>query len=212
MKKSKNFERGGAHPLIYHPFIIKMIPEDLSGKVFLDVGCGKGIYGYLIRATKNSQNATLIGAEGENNLIDFLQKSNVYDKVIKTVLPDLSIKWADIVLCSEVIEHLPKNSGNKLLDEIDKICKGISIVTTPNIMFQPAGDGKFDRHVSLWTIGDFKRRGYKVYGLGVRLMPPSDKTNRFLQQIYYGLEYFITPFSWLFPHIGGYILAVKYFR
>lgn len=211
--KSPGFNRGGGHPLIYHPFIIKMIPEDLSGKIILDLGCGKGIYGYLIRATKNCEESTLIGVEGNSTLVNFLHKFNIYDRVLKSILPEIRYKGkADYILCSEVIEHLPKNDGVELLNKIDKICRKMVIITTPNVMFQPAGIDRLDKHLTLWSKEEFQSRGYKVYGIGIKLPPPGAETNVIWGSIFYGLEYLFTPISWIFPRIGGNLIAVKYFN
>lgn len=214
MNKKKKFQHGGGHPLIYHPFILKFIPEDLSGKRILDLGCGKGILGYLLRATRDSSDTTLIGVEGNQDTINFIKDFNVYNQVFKRILPDINLgkEKFDYILCNEVIEHLTKKSGNELLDKIDKICTGQAIITTPNILFQPAGENKLDRHISLWSADDFKKRGYKVYGLGVKLVPPDQNSNGFLSQLFYGLEYLMTPFAWLSPRLGGCLIAVKNYR
>ena len=86
----------------------------------------------------------------------------------------------------------------------------MAVITTPNIMFQPAGDKDYDMHESLWSINDFKKRGYKVFGVGIKLPPPSGE-NRLWEQLFYGLEYIATPVSWLFPQIAGSLIAVKYY-
>lgn len=214
MNKKNNFQHGGGHPLIYHPFILKFIPEDLSGKRILDLGCGKGILGYLLRATRNASDATLIGVEGNPDTINFVKEFNIYNRVLKRFLPNINLgkEEFDYILCSEVIEHLTKKAGNDLLDKIDGMCKEQAIITTPNVLFQPAGENKLDRHISLWSVDDFKKRGYKVYGLGIKLPPPTEDSNVLLSQLFYGLEYLLTPFAWLSPRIGGYLLAVKNFK
>lgn len=206
------YNRGGGHPLIYHPFILKFIPEDLAGKIIADLGCGKGIYGYLIRTIRNSSKARIIAVDSNIENIKFVRKFNIYDKAFVSVLPKLEMdeKSIDYVICSEVLEHLKKERGSKLLDKIDQICNEMAIVTTPNILFQPAGDENFDRHESVWSVEEFRKRGYKVYGIGIKLAPPSE--NNLWGKFFFGLEYIMTPFSWVFPEIAGGIVAVKYYR
>jgi len=74
-----------------------------------------------------------------------------------------------VATCIETIEHLPKNRGEKLLEELHRIADTI-IVSTPSAYFkQPKSHverNPFQAHVSKWTVEDFKKRGYDVKGVG----------------------------------------------
>lgn len=206
------YNTGGGHPLIYHPFVLKFIPENLQEKTIADLGCGKGIYGYLIRAIRNSSKAKIIGVDSNGENIKFIKKFNIYNETLVSTLPKLEIeeKSVDFVICSEVLEHLKKEQGSKLLDKIDQMCSEMAIVTTPNILFQPTGHEDFDKHESVWSVEEFRKRGYKVYGIGIKIVPPSG--NNLWSKFFFSLEYIMTPFSWVFPEIAGGIIAVKYYR
>jgi ubiquinone/menaquinone biosynthesis C-methylase UbiE len=84
----------------------------------------------------------------------------------QTPLP-FSDKTFDVATCIEVIEHLPKNNGFYLLNELERIAKKV-IITTPNVSFkQEALDNNpFQKHLSRWFVKDFIERGYKVKGVG----------------------------------------------
>lgn len=212
MKNSKDYyNTGGGHPLIYHPFVLKFIPEHLGGKTIADLGCGKGIYGFLIRAIRNSSKARILGIDINKENIKFVKKFNIYDKILISILPKLDVdeKSINYVICSEVLEHLNKEQGSKLLDKIDHICNEMAIVTTPNILFQPTGNENYDRHESVWSIEEFRKRGYKVYGIGIKIAPPSK--NNLWAKFFFGLEYVMTPISWIIPEIAGGLIAVKYY-
>jgi ubiquinone/menaquinone biosynthesis C-methylase UbiE len=62
----------------------------------------------------------------------FVKKFCVYEDLILADASHLPFKddSFDYVLCSEVIEHLSKQSGRRLLAEIDRVCKGRAIITT----------------------------------------------------------------------------------
>jgi hypothetical protein len=62
---------------------------------------------------------------------------------------------------------LSKDAGAVLLDELERIARRV-IVTTPNLFFEQAEyDGNpHQAHRSLWRVRDFRRRGYRVYGVG----------------------------------------------
>lgn len=200
---------GGTSPLFPQPFIAYFTPFILGGNL-VDLGCGKGINGFLIRACRYLQNAKLIGLDVNNDYINFCKKYNIYDQIIKQSLPKLPFnnKSINLVLCTEVIEHLTRKEGLILLDEIDRTCQGRAIITTPNIFFETMPGDPKDKHLSIWTIKDFKSRGYKVYGIGLKM--PIIWGDKFLK-IKQALYYFFTPISYIFPFISGSLIAVKDF-
>jgi hypothetical protein len=83
---------------------------------------------------------------------------------------------------------------------------GRVIVTTPNIWLDMPFDEPLDRHYSLWSVKDFKRKGYNVKGIGIKL--PFNKVTWYTPVIH-SLYFIMTPFSYLFPPISGMLIAVK---
>lgn len=74
----------------------------------------------------------------------------------------------DTVLASDVIEHLPKEEGYKLLDRMESVASKNVIVFTPNGFLK---QGEYDKnpyqvHRSGWSVSDLAERGYKVIGVG----------------------------------------------
>jgi SAM-dependent methyltransferase len=149
------------------PLILDAIP--VSSKSLLDAGCGRGIIGALCRIYRSVDH--LVGIEGFESYLEFSQKSGFYDETILRNLTNLPLPFQrqefDVVTCIEVIEHLEKSAGEKLLDELERIGSRV-IVTTPNILFQQHEyDGNaLQRHLSHWRPSDFRKRGYDVYGAG----------------------------------------------
>ena len=72
----------------------------------------------------------------------------------------------DCVVSIGNIEHLRKDDGIQLLNEIEKLAKKLVIFETPNgFVHQGSVDGnKYQIHLSGWLPSEFKKRGYKVYG------------------------------------------------
>ena len=200
---------GGTSPLFPQPFIAYFTPIILKGNI-VDLGCGKGINGFLIRLSRYLQGAKLIGLEINDDYINFCKKFNIYDQIIKQSLPKLPFKdkSVNLILCTEVIEHLTRKDGLTLLDEIDRVCQGRVIITTPNTFFETMPGDPEDKHLSIWSIKDFKSRGYKVYGIGLKM--PLLWGDKFLK-IKQALYYFFTPISYIFPFISGSLIAVKDF-
>jgi len=106
----------------------------LKGKKFLDVGCGLGYFS--VRAGKLG--ARVYGIDIGDKLIDICRKKYPKGKFLVASGARLPFKdnSFDVVLCTEVIEHV--NSQKKVISEIFRVLKkdGYIIVTTPNKLFQ----------------------------------------------------------------------------
>lgn len=205
-----SYAPGGTHPLFLHPFISFFTPI-LRGKVVLDVGCGRGLNGSIIRATRDWSGATIIGLDINKGCLEFCRYFNIYDKLIQADLPKLPFKdkSIDFLICTEVIEHLTKKDGNILLTEIDRVCKGRVMISTPNLFFDTLHGEKEDEHKSVWSTEDFKTNGYKVYGLGLRTpLLLGDKFLRLKQALYY----LFTPISYFIPEISGALICIKDYK
>ena len=85
----------------------------------------------------------------------------------------------DLVVCKNVIEHLPKDEGYLLLYEIDRICKLSSVLFTPNgFTWQPSStNAPFNAHLSGWTPKELKELGWRS------------------QKGHVGLKCFVGPFA-----------------
>ena len=204
------FAPGGTHPLFLHPFISFFTPE-IKNKIVLDVGCGRGLNGSIIRATRDWSGTTLIGMDINKGCLDFCRNFNIYDKLVEANLPKLPFKdkSVDFLICTEVIEHLTKKDGQMLIKEIDRVCRGRAIISTPNLFFNTMQAKDEDEHKSRWTTEDFREHDYKVYGLGISTsLLLGDKLLRIKQALYY----LFTPLSYFIPGISGILLCVKNYR
>lgn len=153
-----------------HPFLPRVLNEiPLDTRTLIDVGCGRGIIGALMRIYREPKR--LVGVDVFQPYLNFCRKFNLYDEVYcldlrKVPLP-LKGKEFDVVTCIEVLEHLPRKDGEKLLDEIERLAR-LVIVTTPTTFFSQRDfdDNPFQKHISSWTLADFRKRNYDVKGIG----------------------------------------------
>lgn len=80
----------------------------------------------------------------------------------------------DAVVLAEVLEHLDKEEGLRLLSKIERWARRKIVVSTPNgYLYQPALYGNpHQLHRSGWDIEEIIRLGYKAYGMvGLRCKP-----------------------------------------
>ncbi len=207
---SEKFVWGGLHPFMYHPLIFDLIP-DIENKTVVDCGCGKGIWGYLIRATRKvGTKGKLIGIDLNAQYLNHCKTHNVYHKVIKSSITSIPLpeNSVDFLICSEVIEHLTPEEGEKFLFEVDRIMKpgGRAIITTPNVELETYIKSGADSHSSLWTVEKFVSSGFKVRGMGIKISPGFGK---WYTKIVLGLYYLFTPFTYFFPDLAAYLMATR---
>ena len=146
--------------------IFRAIPFETRN--WLDVGCGSGTLGALARVSRRIDFS--VGLDVWSDYLRFCKDRNLYDKVIKWNLnfglPNFD-RHFDVATCIDVVEHLKKNAGNRLLSELVDIAD-VVIVTTPNVFCKnDCPDGNtFQTHLSVWEKKDFVRLGFTVYGFG----------------------------------------------
>jgi ubiquinone/menaquinone biosynthesis C-methylase UbiE len=149
------------------PFILGVIPKEMCSLV--DIGCGRGIIGALCRIYREP--TRLVGVDVYAPYLEFCKKYKFYDEYVQWDIEKLPLPFKEnefeVATCIEVIEHLPKNSGEELLNELERIARRV-IITTPTSFFEQAeyDQNTHQRHISLWRVGDFRKRNYKIYGVG----------------------------------------------
>lgn len=185
----------------------------------LDVGCGDGALMTLINMDKKYK---VTGVDLFEEDLKKAKSSGVYKKLILQdvrKIDQIKEKF-DVVFCSQVIEHLTKNEGMKLLKNMENLAKKKVIVAT-SVGFLPynpiegdSGENPLQEHKSGWEVEDFKNRGFMVYGQGTRLVYKEGGiarcTPRFLMSLWHGFSYLLSPINYLMPKETAYLqVAVK---
>ncbi len=117
-----------------HKIISKLVSKNYSeGKIVADFGCGNCIW--------NDFNAKVIGIDINNDLAQQAMEKKRIMKIINSDFLDTNIKNAsiDVVVCSEVLEHL--QNFKEILLEQNRVLKknGSLIISVP-----------YDTNLSLW--------------------------------------------------------------
>jgi ubiquinone/menaquinone biosynthesis C-methylase UbiE len=147
------------HPFVYE--LLETIPNNTN--TLVDVGCGRGLVGALMRIYRRP--SRLVAMDAFDLSLAFCRKHDLYDEYTKVDITSLPLPFCDkefdVATCIEVIEHVPKQVGLKLLCELERISYKV-IVTTPTDFFRQEcfDENPFQQHLSQWTIRDFTSRDF----------------------------------------------------
>jgi SAM-dependent methyltransferase len=144
-----------------------------DSKTVLDVGCG-----HPSPIRKFSRKFYSVGVDAFEPSIEKSRAEGIHNDYLKAEVLEIGARLSDesfdCVLASDLIEHLEKEDGLKLLQMMEKIAKKRVIVFTPN-GFTPQGfDGRnpwqipgnqWQIHRSGWTPEEMRAMGYKVIGI-----------------------------------------------
>ncbi len=189
------------HPL--KRIFYRKIQNELDGcESVLDVGCGQS--SVIERLDKRFH---AVGVDGyAPNIAESRRKGThdeyIFSDVMKVELPGKSF---DGIISFELIEHLEKPDGARLLESMEGWAKKKIIITTPNgFVSQKGNENALEEHKSGWTVDDFRQRGFTVRGLqGFKWLARNE--NRFVKTLWY-LSF---PLVYLAPRASWRLLAVK---
>ena len=134
----------------------------------LDIGIGFGKYGFLAREYTDVRlgryfnwQTKIDGIEIYEKYIKQLQRE-IYDHIFigdaVKILPTLDNY--DMMICSDMLEHLSERDGEILLDTMKKKSKFAMIATPINVLHQDAiYDNENERHISSWSRQKLERWG-----------------------------------------------------
>lgn len=127
-------------------------------KRILDIGCGYGKHGVLLREYVHPT-PIVDGIEAWEPYVDAHRLRGIYDHLIVGDALDLAadeLAPYDMVVMGDVIEHMGKDAAVDLLGRIP----GWVIIATPVIHFHTdEGLPPTEAHVSHWTRADFEDTG-----------------------------------------------------
>lgn len=124
-------------------------------KRILDIGCGAGTYGVLLRGFLDGP-PIVDGCEAWPEYVDRYRLRGIYDHLHTCYAQDIAddvLATYDTVFMGDVIEHMPKDEALALLARIP----GWVVIATPTHHFDNPPDlPPTEAHVSHWTHQDFE--------------------------------------------------------
>jgi len=131
----------------------------------LDVGCGKN------SPLKIFELNHLTGLEGYAPDAEAARRLGTHDEVVTGDLRQMEQHFKpgqfDACVAWDVIEHLPKLDGLKMLRDMERASAKRTIIFTPN-GFLPqfhTEDADLQQHLSGWDAQEMRQQGYRVIGL-----------------------------------------------
>lgn len=131
----------------------------------LDIGCGRTSPVQYSRAARKR------GIDGFAPALEAARERGTHTEYchsdIQDALRDTGPGEFEAVVALDFIEHLPRQAGESLLLEMERIASRRVVVFTPNgFMPQtPFDNNDLQEHLSGWTVEDFRSRGYSVAGM-----------------------------------------------
>ncbi len=102
--------------------ILETIPQDVVS--IIDIGCGNGII-----TNELGKKFTVLGVDRSANALTHVKTEKLQASSASIPLPDVSY---DMVLSSEMIEHLDEETLRKTVNEIKRLSKKYVFITVPN--------------------------------------------------------------------------------
>lgn len=152
----------------YYQFLDTLKKEAEGNETLLDIGCG---YNPAIKVV-TSKMKRAVGMDAFMPSIEKARKDHTHtDFILGDVMQDLSSiksKSYDVVMALDLIEHLEKEKGYWLIEQMERIAKKKVIIFTPNgfVPQQPYDNNPWQEHKSGWDWKEMQKMDFRVLGFG----------------------------------------------
>lgn len=134
----------------------------------LDLGCGYGWFAFRIRTELNhGDRMYLVGCDIHEPYLMRIKDLGLYDDLVVCDVraAPFRAKSVDLILATDLIEHIEKKNGIRLLKDMMIIGRKAIIISTP-LGFKPQGPkhgNPWEEHKSAWNVKDFTLHSFKVH-------------------------------------------------
>lgn len=188
------------------------LQRSLSGcRTVLDVGCGE------TSPVRFLDFDYAVGIEGHAPSAALAMRNHTHDEVLECDVRDLKHAFSDdsfdCCVALDLIEHLSKDDGLRLVMELERIASRRVLIFTPN-GFLPQHDtgNNLQEHLSGWTVEEMRQLGYQVRGMyGLKTLRGERHSICCRPKIFWGVLSETTHFLFTrnHPEYAAAILCVK---
>lgn len=179
-------------------------------KTVLDVGCGSSS---PLRFLKFENS---VGIEGDRTSFKKTKKNRIHNKYYLMNINKIGNKFRkkqfECCVALDVIEHLKKEDGYKLINNMQALASKKIVLFTPNgYMPQYDHQNRYQEHLSGWTAQEMKEMGFAVIGMfGYKALKGEGHGLKYKPKIFWGIISEITQFYTRFhPKYASALLCVK---
>jgi len=153
---------------LQNPSLLTLIGElrsSLSGcGTVLDVGCGNAS---PLRFLSELQ---LTGVDGYPPAVEEARTAGTHDRYLTANVVEIGEAFReeqfDACVALDVIEHLQKEDGWRMLEQMERLATKRVVIFTPNgFIPQKSQHGDLQEHLSGWEAQEMRQKGYRVLGM-----------------------------------------------
>jgi SAM-dependent methyltransferase len=149
---------------IFHTLDYCLQKELRDCETVLDLGCGPSSPIQYCQNVKRS-----VGVEPFAPYLEKAQKRQTHSEFLAKKIEELDFpeRSFDAIMMIEVLEHLPKEEGLKIIEKARKWARKKVIISSPNgFLAQKEIDGNpWQKHLSGWDYREMKGLGFEIGGL-----------------------------------------------
>ncbi|MBP9691064.1 class I SAM-dependent methyltransferase [Candidatus Woesebacteria bacterium] len=147
------------------PTTVSLLQKELADcETVLDLGCGADSPIQYVRGINQS-----VGVDAFEPYLQASRKKHIHTTYKKGNIEDMVFQPQsfDAVILIDVIEHLDKKTGERILKQAETWAQKKVIMVTPNGFIAQSGydNNRLQEHRSGWDYQELSKLGYECYGL-----------------------------------------------